>query len=335
MMTPNTGAKDIIRRMDNSLIISSNVETYNEREVFVNGPNAKLMTQAGQSLVYDGERRQCQCALNIVADVQQVPCACNTFDQDFIKSIESWYYPGVLDGIFDRLATTYVSNPTKACAYIVGNDYYRMMLRQARKPETLVATSLKARNLEAVRSLRATGLGCVDLKGEPESVHTIASTGEHGFLKVTAAVKGNNSPYVHHFPKTADTDSFAYTYVKSGVCYVMLFEKLQEVENGDVPFVMYKIRAVPKEAWSDDELSNLKIVFDHERAIANGGIATHFATQESFYTDCAEQIIFYADERRKEEESKRNASYGKLVTTDPPKEVITPVSEFTDKWAET
>lgn len=261
--TPVLDVRDDLRVQDNKETLVRKVNEHNEIET---DPDLKLMIEGGlvnrvDALTLSPIPLQCRCAMAKSGLGTDINCACSTERYDTIKSVESWYYPGVMEGMFNRLIRD------KSVGYVVCNDYYRMLLRQKDNKESVLGKKLAAiscvRALNSDFGVEAIGHGCLNHNLVPESTHTVLT--EKGKLIVKAEVQGNPMPYVHGFPKTADSDSFAYTFVAREhddfgnplsigqqpkmTEYLMLFEKVEEIMNGDIPFVLYKVRATLKSRW--------------------------------------------------------------------------------------
>lgn len=190
-----------------------------------------------------------------------------------IKAIEVWYYDGVRTGIHEMLTKMRAEGPGKF-AYVVGNDYWRMLQQEKKKKDSpcfkaIENLILRLAATDDTSSFSYEGKAIVDIEGEPESTHTVtlSNTSEkvthnRDFL-VTARVKGNPLPYQHKIPLTGERDAFGVEYTAGdGKQWIMLYEVLEKFQNGDVPFVLYKITPIERSVCTDQDLRNLELVRD-------------------------------------------------------------------------
>jgi len=258
MMTPNLDMRDDMREQDHMWHLDTQCRDHMVRE---NAMIANGTLDANDSFAYQTfsdcsvSVNNCDHALipdHIHVTQHQTICPCSEDDYSAIKSVESWYYPGVLDAILNRAIDGYTLQKCNGVAYIVGNDYHRMLVRNLKSDKDLqrrLTMALNGGEFHAVYN------GCTTVHGKYESTHSIAAD-ESGRLEVTAAVIKNNTPYQHRFPITADADVFCMQITRRNhegreIEYVAQFELLEEVLNHDVPFVLYKVRITELSRWDD------------------------------------------------------------------------------------
>jgi hypothetical protein len=252
MMTPDLDVRDDYRYAENVTRIQKHILDHNKTEDELHENDAHYQPHhfaIKQNTVAQLTAGHCQHAIKKKMDYN-CPCTHATFDA--IKSVESWYYPGVLEGIADKLLDAYANPMTrhKAVAWIVGNDYYRMALRQINKNEQF-KTLLMSREWP---DWKLTCYGCETINGDRESQHVLTFNNYN--LNISASVLGNPMPYTHQVPLTADVNTFLYEYGQ----YYLIMELMEIIENGDVPFVLYKMRVTEKDRWSNEQLENMIIL---------------------------------------------------------------------------
>jgi len=249
IMTPRLDMRDDVREQDHFWSMQAMSEKHNAIE------DAKLLADPGYRQFKYTVDDDCSLSLyqcnHKLTDVDDPNCDCGK-EYDALKLIESWYYPGVLENTIRRLCKAYKNCKRKGVGWIVGNDYYRMLLRRAKTDPNMLKTVFE-REVGEHPFLDVIGKGCVGTDGNPESIHRITSP--KGKLFVDAHVKGNPTNYQHHIPRTADADTFIAHVTHDGTDFVVLFEKKEEVVNGEVPFVLYKLNVTEKERWSAEALA--------------------------------------------------------------------------------
>jgi len=107
--------------------------------------------------------------------------------------------------------------------------------------------------------------GCLDINDKPESKHVI--TLDNNNFEVTATVKGNEIPYIHHIPYLLDEDSFLVDIGDSDV--IMLYTKVFEIPNGDVASQIFKVTATWKHRYTAKQLAALPKIHDGFMKIAD------------------------------------------------------------------
>jgi len=272
MMCPNLGVRDDIREQNNYYKLQAQCREHNERERQIR-PNAmkQITIDPNTGLL---SKAHCKCAMKPEGNIdwaqpQNNTCACSR-TYDAYTSIESWYYPGVMEGMFHQMIESFLENRFKGSGWIVGHDYYRMMLRQAQDSRNYELTDSVFKRYHDLHAsthvewtpIQALGHGVLDIDGNPESTHRIQSdhSRDNKPFMVTAEVKGNATAYKHQIPLTADEDVFAYEVIHRGVKYIILMETMELAMNGDVPFVMYRARVTEKSKWDAKEIEELNII---------------------------------------------------------------------------
>jgi len=271
MMTPLIDFRDDIRKADNHLRILEVV-----KRLKVKSP---ITVDKGLAC-YAGKPKQCLCKMDRLdpdpMGINNDACDCQQ-QYDAYTSIESWYYPGVRSGIYDRMCRD-LENNHDSVAYFVGNDYYRYLLKQTERRDSALSTQLKQSLLgdgtAKPQLIEVGAFGCKNYEGNPESKH-IFRVGDDRLFNVSASVQGNVVPYMHNFPLTAGVDVFGVKHTWMDQEFILLHEKVEHIDNGDVPFVMYKVNVTLKSRWPAQQLAALKIVSNED------------ASFDSLVNDCA------------------------------------------------
>lgn len=156
---------------------------------------------------------------------------------EVIKSVDSAYYPGVLEEVFEQL----VAGST--IGYVVMNDYHHAMLRL----------------LERSNGFFSYGEALPNREGVPESTFTV----DGDSALVTCAVQGNILPYEHQIFKTNGKTNFAYKYTPVTAPnaepkpYLFIFEQIDCFWNKDIPYKMWRVM---KTEYSRATLKELEIL---------------------------------------------------------------------------
>jgi len=279
MMNPRIGAQDALRDAEHPWSVHPMVLSHNKRE-------KEIRPVVTEQLIYsmsdpedvhslretvDTDSRAPICKhlagpdmhLNLQKKADGSNCECNDL-YEAVVSVESWYYPGVVEGMFNKLASSHHSGRKSVAGYFVGNDYYRFLKRKltdvTSKFYSETINHMIAADFEKITTI---GYGCENHDGVPESSHHIYSAHEDVLtLKVRADVKDNPIPYIHGFPLTADRDSYRTPYTliladKTEINYQMLVVKKEEVVNGDIPFVLLKITPILTSLWTKEQLESV------------------------------------------------------------------------------
>jgi len=144
-------------------------------------------------------------------------CLTNTYK--YSTSIDSIYYPGVLEEVADQadLCEGHIH-------YAVFNDYDKMRLQYG-----------------------SVGRAC-----DNESVACIDSN-----MFVTSTVVGNVAPYHHQILKTEGLESWQYLVrSSSGRWFYMVFEVIDEFQNGDIPYRMCRVTPISVDKLLTVSLAN-------------------------------------------------------------------------------
>jgi len=152
----------------------------------------------------------CECA----AAYGRERCATCSSDFNVITSIDSCYYPGVLDEMFERCAK---DKEQKTIGYVAFNDYD-----------------------SALRNTGVHGGAC-----DGESMYSIIDN------IVRSNVKGNVSMYEHGFINTSDSRSWQYKLKYKDEEIVAVFEELEVIMNGAIPYRLCRVFA-----WLADTLGD-------------------------------------------------------------------------------
>lgn len=231
MMCPNLGIRDEMRDAGNSRRIQRLISDCVSKGLKAPEISTRVCHCVGAGGEVIDERKKCEICSRGVARV--------------VTSVDSFYYPGVLEEMFEQLAEG--SN----IGYVVGNDYHHAMIK------------LKEGSKNPFE-----GSACVNSEGVPESTFKISlghkpTDANEGWLpdiRVTSTVRGNPLPYEHGILKTHGKENFAYTYkCADGISRMFVFEQLQCVWNGDVPYKIWRIykTALDKAADSEKEYLGL------------------------------------------------------------------------------
>lgn len=177
-----------------------------------------------------------------------------------IKSVESFYYPGVQLGTYSALCRAeHEGKPMKA--WVVMNDYHRMLIRATKtdgefrnKVKELCRYTIEGQGegpiLDEV-SHSFTGIKTID--GTPESIHTVKINPKTHEMSMDVRVNGNPIPYLHQIPRTSDQQTWTvrgYYFCKE---YRILCQVVEKFENNEVPFVLIKMQAIPEDKWTEEQ----------------------------------------------------------------------------------
>jgi hypothetical protein len=244
-MTPMLGVKDTIRKQDNYYRLIEILDKHNHKH--------------RTALTLNDVR----CEHTMQANVRE-NCACGR-NYPVIKSVESFYYPGVADGIYDRLCHA-VENDIPSVAYVVMNNYSAATIKLIRDRESVLNKDLSGINDLQNHIIQPFDLiGTLDCDGKPESVHTISYY--NGKLKVSARVEGNAIPYIHYFPLLSDEQFYTGAWTFGDKDYMIMFERLERVMNGDVPFDLIRLRATKIQDWSMSQMDSLPHIWLRDATI--------------------------------------------------------------------
>lgn len=177
-----------------------------------------------------------------------------------IKSIDSAYYDGVIEEILKRCAKH------DSTGYVVLNDYCSSVHNALTKKQVIV---------DAQGKIVVTGDAALNHWQKPESSFVVtADLGKPAMVSVK--VEGNTMNYRHKIFRTTDDYSFHYRFVGEDFqSYIATFEKLEEAQNGDTPYRMFRITASRETNWNRDDLENTAILnfedcwLDYECLAAN------------------------------------------------------------------
>lgn len=233
MMCPNVGVRDDFRISDNRRRLIDACEEHNKRQV--TQPGFTLMDRNNGLLTPETATCNHLGGSDIAA---RGDCSC-THNYDTVTSVDSFYYPGVLEEVFDKVIGG-------ANGFVVGNDYHHVNKDNTDKFPFLHFSSNKPK-FDA----------CVNYLNVPESTTTFSYT-TTGIPQVTAKVQGNMMPYIHSIPN-AYHKIFIHEYITQGTTWYMLFEEIKCSWNGSIPYKTWKVRASRADRWETDELEDIPI----------------------------------------------------------------------------
>ena len=245
MMNPIIDVRDDIRAQDNKLSIQRLCDRHNELAVKLDQNNAQILNPQFNTCHHVGG-----------SDRNRGNCGCIEHF-DFITAIDSAYYPGVLEEMFEQMISNQVNG------YIVLNDYLHVLLDSAyqRDPGPLNDLENIDRNNLHKEPFGKTN-ACLNADGDPESYCQFRIN--HDEIRVTSTVRGNVLPYNHGILNLGKCKTFAhrYSYVNEDdieVKMLMLFEEINICFNGEIPYKTYKIRPTLLSRWSEESLRDVHI----------------------------------------------------------------------------
>lgn len=233
MMCPVLDVRDDMRVRDNKMKLERLCVEHN-----------KLMEELGDKRVYDPKTHLCA----HVGGQEREKCRCND-KFDIITSVDSAYYPGVLEEMFDHLIEDDVNG------YVVVNDYLQVLLDGSfeRDPGPF-ETSHKG---EIFGRPFGKAEACLNSDGVPESYCYYTIEGNQ--LWVTSTVQGNPMPYYHGVLNLGQKN-FVHKYLgKDGKQYYMLFQEMEVCKNGDIPYKMFKVSPTLRSRWNDGQLREMQV----------------------------------------------------------------------------
>jgi len=262
LMNPVIGPQDEIRKTDHLPILQEAAARHRQQELLKPLNQQWLWTvneQTGNLSI-----NQCNHTMQSIAPIQG-NCAC-TERFDAIKSVESFYYPGVQQGIHSRLAG-WQNESVGGVAWVVFNDYYLMLLKMAKEErfseqKTHLTTFAFSDLIGKAMKMAVEGKACVGIDNEPESRHLINYEEETGNreLKVKAVVKGNPIPYHHGIVLTTEAPTFGVEFSSGNETFLMIYTRKECFWNGDVPTCLYKIQVTKKSSYTKEQLQSVPVV---------------------------------------------------------------------------
>jgi len=246
--TPMLDVRDYTRRADNYNRFVENVVDYDEK---VREHNEHVDPLQALPRVNAGNR-VCQHAIDQIPMYgPHVDCQCQQRFDHYL-SCESIYYPGVLDGILQRLERDQIDN-RPSDAYVIFNNYGGRLLQDLADKQSDAYKQLKEvlTGVKPDSEFSIKYKSCVDIDGTPEGIHTI-KIDQNGNFRMHVDINGNYLPYTHDIPRFLNDEFFIIQYSEQSV---MIFERLDRVMNGDVPFDLYKIRSTPRNLWTEEQLT--------------------------------------------------------------------------------
>lgn len=262
LMNPIIGAQDEERINNHTQVLKERSDQHQRIENLLANPWLWGVKDNGDLTV-----NQCRHAMRTgdhmnVNSERNGACRCMEV-YDSVKSVESWYYPGVRLGMHSALKRFTDEKGPGKFGWIVGNDYFRMV-KEASK-----SGAFREHLKECVVRFYRTGSYDLEFVGEalehvwfdgkerraPESRHIITSD-KSGFLSVTAIVNGNAIPYHHKVPLSSCSDTFCYEEKDK----VIMYQKMEQFDNGDIPFVLYKLSVTKKESWTPENRMHLEFI---------------------------------------------------------------------------
>jgi len=254
MMCPNLGVRDDYRVNDNRLKIAEKVRQYNLIEDTQPHPNRLRV-----------DENMCHCSMDVnhFQPDPRVPAphrGCTNCHRNFdhYVSVETYYYDGVAEGITKSLVDAHKVK-FHSDAYIVVNNYAAWLKKQIKNPETNVFRQIMKIRLGKMKpeDFSVTLYGVTNPRtGLPESKHTITMDANSAF-HVSADVEGNPMPYMHPIPNLG-IDEFTLTEYEAddNTQYVVLYERKEQIINGEVPFELIRQTVTLKSRWTLKELES-------------------------------------------------------------------------------
>jgi len=206
------------------------------------------------------EDHMCHHKINeVLTVVDTKTCAKCVASYEAYTSVESFYYPGVSEGIQARLERDLLDEQVtiKPQAYVYLNNYFAAIQRKLKNDpavkeqlRTIISGDVNKTEFKIVLN----GYDMVpDSNGltAPESTHTITCKPD-GKLWVEVDVQGNPFKYQHHIPHLLDDEYF---YVStSNVVYV--WERTHRFPNKDITGDTFKVTPIIAGKWTKEQLKH-------------------------------------------------------------------------------
>jgi hypothetical protein len=253
-MTPILDARDQMRADDHVKRIEQIAQDHIKRRNDIDDPNV-----AQHDRDFDESLTRCTHAGGAVpvpgrigvSTPRDTVCFCNQNNFEAITTIDSAYYPGVLEEMRMHM-TRRMSTNQIAHGHVVFHDYHEAALSAIRNASRLeLAMMIKDDTIE-LRTLN-------NRNGHTEMIAEIAVS--TSMVKVTVA--GNPTPYRHNIIETNGPIYITQDMVNiNTVDYNPVFHYTQELTawNGQVPYKYYKVRVTPKGQWTQEMLGDVKHV---------------------------------------------------------------------------
>jgi hypothetical protein len=251
---PEIDVVDEYRILDNGETARCKVLDYNETESRLANPVLLTFGDHHCNHLQDGTTKYTSANGPFEEGVEPPePEACSCSKRyDHYMAIESVYYKGVLEDIYENLRRDYDANkPSRG--HVVFNNYLAAL-----KMKIAADTIVKERYF--MSRIHKQELDLVTLEALPnyenviESKHTIRFEKEDGELKlrVIADVQGNELPYYHGIPDIPDEQ---YIHDVRGE-YVYMWKRNERVWNGEIPLDSYTIKITKKSKMSEFQIKS-------------------------------------------------------------------------------
>jgi len=291
-MTPRLGQRDTIRHQNNKYRIDNMVKEYNaiqdsNGDAQITEMYHRCLHPASAEYDWNGmidkmqNDHEYQEEANYIKDNTYVRkpfdryaaaranprdgCGCSK-SYEYALSIDSIYYDGVLEEIFARIALD------ESIGLICFNDYAAAIRKIVQKNSTYGSSVKFKKSPLGTNMLEFTGYAEKNQWDKPESrfiaevEYNATSDPDDDYFNVDVKVEGNSMHYKHRILRTSDEDFFHYEYIaQNGIKYIMEFELIRTLENGDTPYKMYKIVGTRASDWNATDLYSLKLFSSDEQ----------------------------------------------------------------------
>jgi len=265
MMCPNMDVRDDFRFDDNIRRITRMINELNEREK-VWGKDAKTYAVNDFMCGHQGGTTLNKYKLE---EGKTVGCKC-TGNFDIVTSIDSAYYPGVLEEVYSKVIKG-------AIGYVVVNDYKHAVLKKLKNGDydKQLGEMLPGGKESTADQLAKpfSGYALKNYLEVPESRFDMQLRYEQGQLvgtRVKSFVEGNMMPYTHGVLNFGESKSFGMLFddivghdtalnKTKTERYLMHFEQVDCFWNGDIPYKTYKVRRSKLSRWTAEQLEDVPI----------------------------------------------------------------------------